>query len=66
MTNGLNEEPRKSKLMQASHLIKNIDDYIEIFNIASSNDSSIIQGARAFNIPSDPKSMREDQRSASF
>lgn len=35
----INEESRKSKLMQASHLVKNVDDYIEIFNIASSNDS---------------------------
>ena len=46
--------------MQASHLVKNIDDYIEIFNIASSNESFVNQGARAFNNSSEPKSMRDD------
>ena len=40
-TNDVNEESRRSKLMQASHLVKNIDDYIEIFNIANSNESFV-------------------------
>jgi hypothetical protein len=49
--------------MQASHLVKNIEDYSEIFNIASSQGSSVVHGTRGHN-GYDPK--REEQRASSF
>ena len=53
--------------MQASHFVKNIDDYSEIFNIASSQGSSVAHGTRGHN-GYDPQEMRANnfQKAGSF